>query len=108
MQTNNSHICYIRLFRNLFLIDFLISASRLPSDKGYFEYADYIDYLPQSPTGPPQCIEYRNAAAELFLPYSGFIANRVMIAAWENDLEGGEEHIVEVLVHASQVSRLDI
>ncbi|XP_023017411.1 transcriptional adapter 1 [Leptinotarsa decemlineata] len=80
-------------------------APRSNTDRGIFECADYADYVqPSSPTMTPRPdFENRSAAAELFIPDSGFIACRVAIAAWENGMEGAEESVTELMVHACQV-----
>lgn len=72
---------------------------RSTSDKGSFELADYT---PSSPTMTPPDFENRSAAAELFLPDSGFVATRIAIHAWENGLDGADEKVAEFLVHACQ------
>lgn len=66
--------------------------------------ADYMNYLPPSPPLPSTDTEYRSAAAELFLPDTGFITNRIMLASCEHELEGAEEKVIDVMVQASQVN----
>lgn len=80
-----------------------VKGSRISSDKGYFEVADYMDYLPPSPSMPPPDVEHRSAAAELFLPDNGFIASRILVTAWEHDLEGADERVVDILTQACQM-----
>ncbi|KAF5280611.1 hypothetical protein FQA39_LY05259 [Lamprigera yunnana] len=82
-----------------------LKSTRTSYDKGFFEAADTIEYLlPPSPTylSKPE-VESRSAASELFLPDSGFIASRITIQVWESGLEGAEDGITEVMVHACQV-----
>ncbi|KAB0802203.1 hypothetical protein PPYR_04389 [Photinus pyralis] len=79
-------------------------STRSTYDKGCFEIADSIEYLlPPSPTFMlrPE-VENRSAAAELFLPDSGFIASRIAVQAWENGLEGAEEGVTDIIVQACQ------
>ncbi|KAF5301508.1 hypothetical protein FQR65_LT08811 [Abscondita terminalis] len=81
-----------------------VKSTRSNCDKGYFEVADAIEYLlPPSPTymSRPE-VENRSAAAEMFLPDSGFIASRIAIHAWENGLEGAEDGVTEIIVQACQ------
>ncbi|XP_022904842.1 transcriptional adapter 1-like [Onthophagus taurus] len=92
---------------NLFLLALIskVTSSRVKStrsmtDKGSFELADYT---PLSPVMMPPDFENRSAAAELFLPDSGFISTRISIHAWENGLEGADENVAEYLVQACQV-----
>ncbi|KAJ3654171.1 hypothetical protein Zmor_013380 [Zophobas morio] len=82
-----------------------VKSTRNTSDKGAFECAEYSDYIqPSSPTMlPPAEYENRSAAAELFMPDSGFVATRIAVTSWENGLDGAEESVTEVMVHACQV-----
>jgi len=79
-------------------------SARSTCDKGCFELADYVDYFaPPSPTFMlPAEIENRSAAAELFLPDSGFITTRIAVHAWENGLEGAEDGVTDIIVQACQ------
>ncbi|XP_044259682.1 transcriptional adapter 1-like [Tribolium madens] len=79
--------------------------TRNTCDKGVFECADYVDYVqPSSPTIlSPEEYENRSAAAELFMPDSGFVSTRIAVTSWENGLDGAEETVTELIVHACQV-----
>lgn len=78
---------------------------RTTNDKGVFECADFSEYVqPSSPSMlPPSDFENRSAAAELFIPDSSFIASRIAVMAWENGLEGADDSVTELIVHACQV-----
>lgn len=77
---------------------------RQVSDKGIFETADFADYVqPISPNRVlPSSYEYRSAAAELFTPDNGFIACRIAVTAWENGMDGADNGVTELIVHACQ------
>lgn len=70
-----------------------------------FEYAEYSEYVQQKnlTSAPPSDVEYRSAAAELFMPDSGFVASRIAVSAWENGMAGAKEDVTEVIVYACQV-----
>lgn len=97
---------------NQFLLALISKASsnnkpkniRQVSDKGVFETADFADYVqPISPNRVlPSNYEYRSAAAELFTPDNGFIACRIAVAAWENGMDGADNGVTELIVHACQ------
>lgn len=76
-------------------------------DISIFEPASLFDYLPEEsdeirPEKPiPQP---RFAAQELFLPDTGLILGRILIAAWENGLTYADESICEMLVVGVQVN----
>jgi transcriptional adapter 1 len=82
-----------------------VKNTRNTCDKGVFECAEYSDYIqPPSPTMlPPAEYENRSAAGELFMPDSGFVATRIAVTSWENGLDGAEESVTELIVHACQV-----
>lgn len=79
--------------------------TRLSNEKSGFENVEYSDYIqPSSPTMvPPTDFKNRSAAAELFIPDSGFVACRVAVVAWENGMQGATEKVTELMVHACQV-----
>lgn len=72
-----------------------------------FEPISLFDYLPDEndelrPEKPiPQP---RFAAQELFLPDTGLVFGRLLIAAWENGLHYADENISEMLVVGVQVN----
>ncbi|KAJ8928153.1 hypothetical protein NQ314_019300 [Rhamnusium bicolor] len=75
---------------------------RTTNEEGVFECADFSEYVqPCSP--PPSDLENRSASAELFMPDRGFIASRIAVIAWENGLEGADENVTDLVVHACQV-----
>nr|CAI5867659.1 unnamed protein product [Callosobruchus analis] len=75
--------------------------------RGVFEPAELCEYVPvSSPTTSsfPTNGDYetRSAAAELFVPDSGFMASRIAVAAWANGMEGADQACTELMVHACQ------
>lgn len=78
---------------------------RSTNDKGIFESADFSEYIqPSSPSLlPPSDLKNKRAAAELFIPDSSFVASRIAVMAWENGLEGADDSVTELIVHACQV-----
>lgn len=77
------------------------------SERNVFEPIELFYYLPEEnpeirqPDSPlPQP---RFAAQELFLPDTGLILGRLLIAAWENELTHVDEEICDLLVMAVQV-----
>lgn len=78
-------------------------STRTTTDKGVFEGPEYSDYvMPASPSIMTEEYENRNAAAELFMPDSVFIATRISIVSWQNGLDGAEENVTDVITHACQ------
>lgn len=82
-------------------------SSRTASERSTFTPIEIYDYLPEenpdlrAPTTPlPQP---RFAVQELFLPDTGLILGRLLVAAWENGLSNADESICELLVVAVQV-----
>nr|CAH7748614.1 unnamed protein product [Callosobruchus chinensis] len=78
------------------------------TDRGVFEPAELCKYV--SVSGPTTSsfpsngdYETRSAAAELFVPDSGFVASRIAVAAWTNGMEGADQGCTELIVHACQV-----
>ncbi|CAH1961960.1 unnamed protein product [Acanthoscelides obtectus] len=47
--------------------------------------------------------EIRSAAAELFVPDSGFMTSRISVAAWMNGMEAADPACTDLLLHACQV-----
>ncbi|CAH1176492.1 unnamed protein product [Phaedon cochleariae] len=99
---------------NYFLLSILskISSNNLPkttrtssNDRGIFEIADYADYVqPSSPNMVPTSdFENRSAASELFLPDTGFMACKIALICWKNKMEGAEDNVTDLMVHACQV-----
>lgn len=71
-----------------------------------FEVPDYSNYVqPSSPSipPPPSDYEYRSAASEMFIPDQGFMACRVAITCWQNNLDNPNDNVAELMVHACQV-----
>ncbi|CAH0552987.1 unnamed protein product [Brassicogethes aeneus] len=69
-----------------------------------FEYAEYASYVQQSsPAAMPADVEYRSAAAELFMPDSGFVSSRIAISMWQNNMYGANENVTEVIIYACQM-----
>lgn len=77
---------------------------------GVFEMADYSEYMQplSAECVPPIELEYRSAASELFVPDNNFVKARLAIHAWENKLEVPGENVIELIVHASQVTKKTI
>lgn len=82
----------------------LLSKIRSSNEKGGFETADYSSYVqPSSPNMMvPNNFEHRSAAAELFIPDSGFVSTKIAVIAWENGMEGAKDNVTEVIVQACQ------
>jgi transcriptional adapter 1 len=65
----------------------------------YIGGEEFTDALPSSST---QNTSPRYAAQELFLPDAGLIMGRLLIATFENNLNGTEDAVVEMIVIAVQ------
>lgn len=83
-------------------------SSRGTSERVTFTPIELFDYLPEenvdlrAPSTPlPQP---RFAAQELFLPDTGLILGRLLVAAWENGLTNADEDICDLMVVAVQVN----
>lgn len=83
--------------------------SRTTSERAVFEPIELYDFLPEDnielrpPSTPlPQP---RFAAQELFLPDTGLILGRLLVAAWENGLANADENVCELVVLAVQVRK---
>lgn len=83
--------------------------SRTTSERAVFEPIELYDFLPEDnielrpPSTPlPQP---RFAAQELFLPDTGLILGRLLVAAWENGLANADENVCELVVLAVQVTK---
>lgn len=73
-------------------------------ESGMFEYADYTDHVPNTSSDvPPPEVEYRSASSELFIPDNAFMRTRILLHVKENKLEGAEEGVTDLMVHACQV-----
>lgn len=86
--------------------------SRTTSERAVFEPIELYDFLPEDnielrpPSTPlPQP---RFAAQELFLPDTGLILGRLLVAAWENGLANADENVCELVVLAVQVKKIGI
>lgn len=81
--------------------------SRTTSERAVFEPIELYDYLPEDniELGPPSTPlpQPRFAAQELFLPDTGLILGRLLVAGWENGLASADENACELLVIAVQV-----
>ncbi|XP_018331050.1 transcriptional adapter 1 [Agrilus planipennis] len=100
-QIRNHNALMIALFKKVNNSSFK-EIQENSSDGGSFEMAENVP--PSSPaTMPPADFENRSAASELFLPDSSFIAMRININAWENELHGVEEGVAEMMIQACQI-----
>ncbi|XP_011308554.1 transcriptional adapter 1 [Fopius arisanus] len=76
------------------------------TDKSNFESADvYIEVLSQnsSPVGDEPIGANRSSAQELVLPDRTFVLARLMLAAWENNMDGAEENTAHIIIAATQI-----
>lgn len=65
----------------------------------YIPYEDCVDHTPAYATPPT----LRYAAQEMFLPDSGLIMGRLMVAAWESGLATIEENAADMIVSGVQM-----
>ncbi|KAI4495912.1 hypothetical protein M0802_008318 [Mischocyttarus mexicanus] len=76
------------------------------TDKSNFEPADiYAEVLNQtsSPVGDEPIGANRSSAQELVLPDRTFVLARLMLAAWENNMDGAEENTAHIVIAATQI-----
>lgn len=76
------------------------------TDKSNFESADmYMEVLGQtsSPVGDEPIGANRSSAQELVLPDRTFVLARLMLAAWENNMDGAEENTAHIIIAAMQI-----
>ncbi|KAK0078662.1 hypothetical protein PV325_002221 [Microctonus aethiopoides] len=76
------------------------------TDKSNFEPADvYVEVLTQmsSPVGDEPIGANRSSAQELVLPDRTFVLARLMLAAWENNMDGAEENTAHIIIAATQI-----
>ncbi|XP_076182061.1 transcriptional adapter 1 isoform X3 [Ptiloglossa arizonensis] len=76
------------------------------TDKSNFEPADmYVEVLSQtsSPVGDEPIGANRSSAQELVLPDRTFVLARLMLAAWENNMDGAEENTAHIVIAATQI-----
>ncbi|XP_066247235.1 transcriptional adapter 1-like [Euwallacea similis] len=78
--------------------------ARQGNNKGVFESGNYAEYVQTKipNRSSPLNYSYPRAAAELFAPYSGLIACRVNIAAWECGMDGAQSGVTPILAQACQ------
>ncbi|XP_066584536.1 transcriptional adapter 1-like isoform X2 [Prorops nasuta] len=76
------------------------------TDSSNFEPADvYVEVLSQisSPVGDEPIGANRSSAQELVLPDRTFVLARLMLAAWENNMDGAEENTAHIVIAATQI-----
>ncbi|KAJ8686239.1 hypothetical protein QAD02_022033 [Eretmocerus hayati] len=76
------------------------------SDRSNFEPADvYTDILSQasSPVGDEPIGANRSSAQELVLPDRTFVLARLMLAAWENNMDGAEDSTAHIIIAATHI-----
>ncbi|XP_043483836.1 transcriptional adapter 1-like [Leptopilina heterotoma] len=76
------------------------------TDKSNFEPADmYVEVLSQtsSPVGDEPIGANRSSAQELILPDRTFVLARLMLAAWENNMDGAEESTAHIIIAATHI-----
>ena len=76
------------------------------SDKSNFEPADvYAEVLSQasSPVGDEPIGANRSSAQELVLPDRTFVLARLMLAAWENNMDGAEDNTAHIIIAATHI-----
>ena len=74
------------------------------SDEANFEPADiYCEVLSQvsSPVGDEPIGANRSSAQELVLPDRTFVLARLMLAAWENNMDGAEDNTAHIIIAAT-------
>lgn len=76
------------------------------SDKTNFEPADvYAEVLSQASSlvGDEPTGANRSSAQELVLPDRTFVLARLMLAAWENNMDGAEDNTAHIIIAATQI-----
>ncbi|EFN87464.1 transcriptional adapter 1 [Harpegnathos saltator] len=76
------------------------------TDKSNFEPADmYVEVLSQtsSPVRDEPIGANRSSAQELVLPDRTFVLARLMLAAWENNMDGAEDNTAHIVIAATQI-----
>ncbi|XP_014220053.1 transcriptional adapter 1 [Copidosoma floridanum] len=76
------------------------------SDNANFEPADvYAEVLSQvsSPVGDEPVGANRSSAQELILPDRTFVLARLMLAAWENNMDGAEDSTAHIIIAATHI-----
>ena len=65
----------------------------------------YVEVLGQmsSPVGDEPIGANRSSAQELVLPDRTFVLARLMLAAWENNMDGADENTAHIIIAAMQV-----
>lgn len=65
----------------------------------------YVEVLSQtsSPVGDEPIGANRSSAQELVLPDRTFVLARLMLAAWENNMDGAEESTAHIVIAATQI-----
>lgn len=65
----------------------------------------YVEVLSQtsSPVGDEPIGANRSSAQELVLPDRTFVLARLMLAAWENNMDGAEENTAHIVIAATQI-----
>ena len=65
----------------------------------------YVEVLNQtsSPVGDEPIGANRSSAQELVLPDRTFVLARLMLAAWENNMDGAEESTAHIIIAATQI-----
>lgn len=88
------HICYDIAT----LIQYSNCFSGQPADM-------YVEVLSQtsSPVGDEPIGANRSSAQELVLPDRTFVLARLMLAAWENNMDGAEENTAHIVIAATQI-----
>jgi transcriptional adapter 1 len=76
------------------------------TDKSNFEPADvYAEILSEasSPIGDEPIGANRSSAQELVLPDRTFVLARLMLAAWENNMDGAEDNTAHIIIAATYI-----
>ncbi|XP_074111546.1 transcriptional adapter 1 isoform X1 [Cotesia typhae] len=76
------------------------------TDRSNFEPADmYVEVLSQtsSPVGDEPIGANRSSAQELLLPDRTFVLARLMLAAWENNMDSADENTAHLIIAATQI-----
>lgn len=65
-------------------------------------YAEVLNQT-SSPVGDEPIGANRSSAQELVLPDRTFVLARLMLAAWENNMDGAEENTAHIVIAATQI-----
>ncbi|XP_020706979.1 transcriptional adapter 1-like isoform X2 [Athalia rosae] len=106
VRTNKHNNIHTRLDKEKISEKRLRLKRKYKTDKSNFEPADvYVEVLSQtsSPVGDEPIGANHSSAQKLLLPDRTFVLARLMLAAWENNMDGAEENTAHIIIAATQV-----